>query len=270
MNVVDRAGWGAATAKEGCVSNRDPHTITMGVVHYSDATPPGDDSPATDPNEHEAAAQVRAIQKFHMGERDWCDIAYHWLIAPDGTVFTGRPIGQVGAHAAGVNTESVGYCLLTDDRITRQQATALIERIHADRAPLGIPYARVVSHRDVGSTHCPGDEVAAWVAAGMPAPDSPLPGPEQAPASCADLAPGPPPEGRTLLVEGMRGAEVIALQALLAKAGHPPEGSKKKRGGWDGIFGAGTVDAVKQLQAEQQLDVDGKVGRQTWCALGVR
>ena len=270
MTMISRAEWGAAPAKADCVVNRDPHQIVRAIVHYSDTVPDEFESPATDPGEHDAAATVRAIQKFHIESKGWCDIAYHRLIAADGSVFEGRTLGQVGAHAAGANSDSVGYCLLTNGPITDEQQRALVEQMHADRAPLGLPYAIVQSHRDVSATLCPGDEIAEWVAAGLPVSDAPLPGPTPEPGDCRDLAPGPAPEGHLVLKEGDQGAEVIHLQALLADHGHAPAKSKKKGGGWDGVFGPNTTEAVKQLQAEHQLVVDGKVGRQTWCALGIR
>lgn len=269
MTIIDRAGWGATPPKPG-IENRDPHTVTLAVVHYSDAAATEDVHPPDQPDEHEAIQQVRAIQRFHMDGRGWLDIAYHWLIAADGTVFAGRPVGQVGAHAAGHNVDSVGYCLLTDGPVTDHQKLALIDRIHGDRAPLGLPYARIAPHRAVCPTSCPGDTIAEWVVAGIPAPDAPLPGPAPDPAPCHELAPGPPPEGRTLLAQGAVGAEVIQLQALLADAGYPPDKSKTKKGAWDGKFGPGTTAAVASLQHDKGLEVDGKVGRQTWCALGIR
>lgn len=270
MTMISRAQWGAEDPKPSCVVNRDPHQIVRAIVHYSDAAAVDDVRPADDPGEHEQVQMVRAIQRYHKETKQWCDIAYHRLIAPDGTVFEGRPLGQVGAHAAGANSDSVGYCLLTDGPITDDQKRALVEQMHADRAPLGLPYATIQNHRDVTATACPGDEIAGWVNAGLPAPDAPLPGPAPEPGDCRDLAPGPAPEGRSMLHEGDRGAEVVALQALLADQGYAPAESKRKKGGWDGVFGPNTTDAVKQLQADNQLDVDGKVGRQTWCALGVR
>lgn len=270
MGVISRAEWGAAAPDVTRIANRDPHTITVGVVHYSDAAAVDDIRPPDSPEEHEQVQQVRAIQRFHMDVRGWADIAYHWLIAPDGTVFAGRPVGQVGAHAAGHNTDSVGYCLLSDGPVTDEQKDALRRQIDADRAPLGLAYARVVGHRSLDPTACPGDTIAEWVDAGMPAPSAPLPEPGPATGTCADLPPGPPPEGRTLLAEGATGAEVIDLQERLSDAGYPPDGSKTKRGTWDGKFGPKTAAAVAALQADNGLAVDGKVGRQTWCALGIR
>jgi peptidoglycan hydrolase-like protein with peptidoglycan-binding domain len=63
---------------------------------------------------------------------------------------------------------------------------------------------------------------------------------------------------------------VIVLQALLEDAGFPPARSKTKKGTWDGKFGPETANSVRKVQEDAGLLVDGKVGRQTWCALGIR
>ncbi len=269
MNVVSRAEWGAVEPQPGCIESRDPSVITTGVVHYSDAVPPEAVNPPDQPDEHAAIQQVRAIQRFHMETRGWCDIAYHWLIAPDGWVFAGRSVGQVGAHCAGHNTESVGYCLLTDGPVSDEAKVALIERIHADRAPFGAPYAKLGPHRAFTSTACPGDTIASWVVDGLAAPNAPLPRTGPPPTTCADLPPGPPPAGLSLLKLGARGEEVGRLQAMLAAHGHPPDASQKADGTWDGMFGAGTEAAVASLQHDAGLVVDGIAGRQVYCALGV-
>jgi peptidoglycan hydrolase-like protein with peptidoglycan-binding domain len=96
-----------------------------------------------------------------------------------------------------------------------------------------------------------------------------LPGSGPPPATCADLAPGPPPAGRALLTLGARGEEVAELQRLLADRGYPPDNSLRGDGSWDGVFGDGTEAAVAALQHDAGLAVDGKAGRQVYCALGV-
>lgn len=59
---------------------------------------------------------------------------------------------------------------------------------------------------------------------------------------------------------GSKGDEVIKIQTKLKSLGH-------YRGPIDGIFGGGTQAAVKALQKEQRLFVDGVVGPITWKAL---
>lgn len=93
--------------------------------------------------------------------------------------------------------------------------------------------------------------------------------PPPADVPCAALAPGKPPEGHRLLKIGMRGPDVAVLQQLLANDGELAHNSFKD-GRPDGIFGGGTNQAVADFQTKHGLHRDGIVGRQTWCALGVR
>ncbi len=59
---------------------------------------------------------------------------------------------------------------------------------------------------------------------------------------------------------GDRGNNVRFLQYRLYNEGYNP-------GGFDGVFGPNTQNAVKQLQADLNLAADGIVGRQTWTKL---
>tara|TARA_R110000803_G_scaffold84087_2_gene150251 strand:+ start:6773 stop:7246 length:474 start_codon:yes stop_codon:yes gene_type:complete len=56
-------------------------------------------------------AGVDTIRKWHVEERGWDDIGYHYVIRRDGTVEEGRPIIKAGAHCRGQNKNSVGVCL---------------------------------------------------------------------------------------------------------------------------------------------------------------
>lgn len=82
------------------------------------------------------------------------------------------------------------------------------------------------------------------------------------PGENAKPAPAPTPapvKKHTTLRRGARGEEVRELQALLAKDGSTLE--------IDGIFGIGTLSAVKSFQKRHGLVVDGIAGPKTWAAL---
>jgi peptidoglycan hydrolase-like protein with peptidoglycan-binding domain len=63
-----------------------------------------------------------------------------------------------------------------------------------------------------------------------------------------------------VLQRGDRGPTVTALQERLTRAGFACEPV-------DGIFGKGTEQSVRRFQDSRSLDVDGRVGLQTWTAL---
>jgi hypothetical protein len=102
---------------------------------------------------------------------------------------------------------------------------------------------------------------------GGPAPAPPTTEPQ---TPCAALTPGPPPQGYPLLRIGQHGPQVVDLQERLLHAGFPPQHSVRDDGSVDGVFGSGTAQTVADFQSAHGLHRDGIVGRQTWCALGVR
>lgn len=97
----------------------------------------------------------------------------------------------------------------------------------------------------------------------------PVPGPPPE-SPCSTLPLGPAPQGHTTLRIGAHGPEVAQLQDDLRHAGIVAVNSFNAHGQPDGIFGPGTAAAVVEFQNRHGLHADGIVGRQTWCALGVR
>lgn len=69
----------------------------------------------------------------------------------------------------------------------------------------------------------------------------------------------------TTLKSGDKGKRVIQLQILLNGSLKPSPRLKA-----DGVFGKKTQDAVKRLQQEKKLSVDGVVGKNTWAVLGIK
>lgn len=67
------------------------------IIHCS-ATVEGKDITAND------------IKLWHVRDRKFVDIGYHYVIRLDGTIERGRPIEQVGAHCKGHNANSIGIC----------------------------------------------------------------------------------------------------------------------------------------------------------------
>jgi N-acetylmuramoyl-L-alanine amidase len=118
------------------------------IVHCT-ATPEGRD------------VTVDEIRRWHVEERNWSDIGYHWIVTLNGTLEKGRPEHIQGAHAKGFNKNSIGLCYVggvdedmkpKDTRTEGQKETikCILEDLK-DR----YPNAEIIGHRDVSSKACP-------------------------------------------------------------------------------------------------------------------
>lgn len=94
-------------------------------------------------------------------------IGYHFVIYVDGTIHTGRNVEEVGAHCSGLNSNSIGVCLVGNSTFNQNQWDALAELIRL----LQNTYSQttVIGHRDTPSgsaqgKSCPGFNVAGWFA----------------------------------------------------------------------------------------------------------
>jgi hypothetical protein len=115
------------------------------------------------------AARVRGMQRYHMEERGWLDIAYNHVFCRHGFVFVGRGFG-VRSSANGTKESNDHYfavCFLGDDSagradVTREARRALEGLITEYRRHY--PKAREVRpHSDFFATACPGDELRALI-----------------------------------------------------------------------------------------------------------
>jgi N-acetylmuramoyl-L-alanine amidase len=66
------------------------------IIIHCTATPEGRD------------VSIDEVRRWHVKERGWRDVGYHFLIRLDGTVEEGRPIEMTGAHTRGHNWDSIG------------------------------------------------------------------------------------------------------------------------------------------------------------------
>lgn len=126
--------------------------ITEIIIHCS-ATPEGRDF------------TVEQIRRWHL-QRGFRDIGYHFVIYRDGTIHSGRPVAQAGAHCLGHNANSIGVCYVggvgidgktpKDTRTEAQKRSlkALIERLHRL-----YPGATLHGHCEYAKKACPSFDV---------------------------------------------------------------------------------------------------------------
>ena len=179
--VTTRAEWGANAS----YMSWDPDYESAGhvVVHHTAGT--------NNYSAGQSASIVRGIYYYHAVTLDWGDIGYNFLIDKYGTVFEGRsgsvaaPAGEmsVGAHARGVNTGTMGLSMMGDyssvspsdaqlSSVGRMAGWFLKRAGIADangraglhvwtteryQAGSTISMPRILGHRDVGYTTCPGN-----------------------------------------------------------------------------------------------------------------
>jgi len=141
------------------------------IIHHS----------ATDNDITNHTDLVRSIYVYHTQINGWSDIGYNYLIAPDGSIYSGRDPGDklyddevLGAHFCASNTGTLGICLLgnfTETKPTDKALQALNKLISWKSAkdslwplgeyphPLNQQLAVVAGHRHGCATLCPGDSV---------------------------------------------------------------------------------------------------------------
>jgi hypothetical protein len=117
------------------------------------------------------SAKLAEIRRWHMQDRGWRSIGYHWLIDFDGQRAAGRPETEIGAHVEGHNRGTIGICLIGGhgadaddtfgDHFTPAQARALRALIADIRSRTQI--AKVTGHNTYAAKACPGFRVTGWI-----------------------------------------------------------------------------------------------------------
>lgn len=270
----------------GSMSNRS--RTNRIILHHAEAT----------------SCTAEDIHRWHLAN-GWSGAGYHFLVRKDGSIYRLRPEGKVGAHASGSNSDSLGICF-EGAYMTETMPQTQIDAGRALVAHLKGKYGitTVQAHRDVCSTDCPGvnfpfAEIAGGGASSTPVATTPTPGAadgsiadvQRWAGSAADGIYGPNtkaslvrklqselnaqfraglavdgiwgPKTKAACVNVKRGAKgniTRTLQGALICLGY-------STGGFDGIFGAATEQAVRSLQRARGLSVDGIAGCNTFAAL---
>ena len=106
--IITRQQWGAAERLRRCGPDYAEDGVKMAYVHHT-----------VNSNRYAASRAddlIRGIYAYHVRGRNFCDIAYNFLIDRFGRIYEGRFGGidqpVVGAHAAGFNTGSAGVAAL--------------------------------------------------------------------------------------------------------------------------------------------------------------
>ena len=127
---------------------------------------------ATPPDRDIGAAEIRQWHTLPEPQGNgWVDIGYHGVIRRDGTLDSGRPLDQVGAHTVGHNKSSIGICLIggvsedgktPEANFTTAQWDSLRRVLHDLKSRY--PDATIHGHNEFSPNACPAFNVQAWLA----------------------------------------------------------------------------------------------------------
>lgn len=145
VEVAARASWGAQHPQGPFID----HQIELITVHHSDDT-----------GSLEGPELYRAWQRWHL-HLGWPDLAYHFIIGRNGTVYEGRPLAAAGDTATEYNPAGHLLIVVEGDFDEEQPAPAQLESL-ARLVAWGSMYfdaPDVGGHRDHAATTCPGDNL---------------------------------------------------------------------------------------------------------------
>lgn len=182
--IVTRAQWGANESMMPC--QPDPlGGFKAAVVHHT--------VNANNYTAAQAPGLVRGIFAYHTQSHGWCDIGYNFLVDRFGRIYEGRKGGlngfTQGAQAGGFNSDTFGVSVIGDFTSVKfpSAVTSAVSRTiawQADRsgfnpassvvlmsggstrydAGVRVTKPRVMGHRDLSLTSCPGDAAYPQVA----------------------------------------------------------------------------------------------------------
>lgn len=152
VEVLPRSSWAAKPATP--YKKQYPNRIT---IHHEGGKVIGLDQ--------DAAQRLRNIQSWCMGpDRKWADIPYHFLIAPDGTVYAGRDVFTVGESNTPYDpTGHIHISFLgnyTEQKLNSKLLQVLTGLVADLCKTYGISPTTIAGHRDYyAQTSCPSEEI---------------------------------------------------------------------------------------------------------------
>lgn len=152
--------------------------VTKGMIYQGSARYPVreviihcSDTPPSWMGNRTLAEQVAEIRRWHIEERGWRDIGYHWIIGRNGIVASGRAETTIPAQVEGHNAGVIGICLIggngssATDQFSRHFTA--VQNVTLRQMLQGISMrtqiTRISGHNDYAAKACPGFTVSQWL-----------------------------------------------------------------------------------------------------------
>lgn len=117
LSVVSRYAWGGGAGR-----NDRKHAPALVTVHHTDGHPRTLFS--------DSVEEMRGYRAYHMNERGWADIGYHFVIDGAGRVLEGVHSDIVASHTLNNNTNNLGVAVMGNfepghDKLNDKQKVSL-------------------------------------------------------------------------------------------------------------------------------------------------
>jgi hypothetical protein len=116
-------------------------------------------------SQYQGLSSIEGMYDYHVNTKGWSDIAQHISIAPDGTIWTGRPWNKSPASAVGFNSskvfmfETIGDFDVGEDPLTGPQLDTVVLVIASLMKHFNLDNSSLRFHNEMSSKSCPGSSV---------------------------------------------------------------------------------------------------------------
>lgn len=154
--TITAQAWGSDPLP---IPDERKHTPKFITIHHAGV----DWKQGSDPYEKIRNLQAWGKKSVEDGGKDWPDLPYHFLIAPDGRIFEGRPVEYEPETNTNYDVRGhIGVQLwgnFQTQRVSPQQVASAVNLVAWLAQEYEIDTSLIGGHRDVAEgTTCPGDD----------------------------------------------------------------------------------------------------------------
>lgn len=164
FGIYPRSAW----TRYGVVASHitPMNGVTRITFHHSGDVHNGRDVPFLEDGFTETIQHLELVREYHVNQRGWADIGYHFAIDRAGRVFQLRSLRYQGAHVKGQDEHNLGIVVLGNFNVqqpTAAQKSRILTFGKLTKAEYAVPSGQVKIHRELGPTDCPGTTMTRYM-----------------------------------------------------------------------------------------------------------
>ncbi|HVX83779.1 MAG TPA: peptidoglycan recognition family protein [Phycisphaerae bacterium] len=164
FGIYPRSAW----TRYGVVSSQiqPMNGVTRITFHHSGDVHDGRNVPFLADGFAETIQHLELVREYHVRQRGWADIGYHFAIDRMGRVFQLRSLRYQGAHVKGQDEHNLGIVVLGNFDVqapTAAQKERMVSFGKICKAQYAVGSSQVWIHRELGITRCPGTTMTAYM-----------------------------------------------------------------------------------------------------------